>query len=1791
MQEVLESRMHSSTEGFDIRRVVLFIDSHLIPLSGTWQWDMTSFAVYCSDVMAAFPLTFEGTKGIIHPEDLSGVKAAVEQIEKVKQVNLKFRIITTYGEIKTLTGQHIFLSELAPQELALPDHEQLRAITEQIELRKELASLRQKNLVFEEAAKICGNAIWYYNKSTQEVYYSDQIYLFHGLAPQSINAHLNTFTRYIHPQDRDAVQEAIEQALTEELPLHLEYRILTENDVERYLRNVLQWTFTDNGQKLLQGIVQDYTTQKESEDFLQKFNQQVWFLKKRLQFSESNSHSGFWQLDLVTRRFTPSNNFYYIYGLKPQPFNAGLSLFINYVHPEDRELVDTFYHKLKTEHKADDIEYRIIRPDGKQRYVSLQAKSVIDENKRLSLFGTIQDITHIKSLEKKLREKNESYQLFQYRQSITENLAHIGTWWWDHATKEHFWSDGMYQLLGLKPQSIFLNQNYLLKQIHPDYRNAFTNSLNRTLEDEEEANCELVISSNGVSRRVKALFKLLHYENKRIFIGLFQDISKEHQLQEELSERIQLADLLTEHLPDRILITDNENNILFWNRHCERYYKQKRELVLGKNFFETFPALQTEEKIRQFNNVLKGHPFHQTGAHTVLTKDIMDLHMLPLYDDNKNVVGILHILHDVTEEHKLRQNLTERLQFIQSMIEASVDRVVVLDRHMNYTYWNKRAEEYYNLPKERVLGKNILEVFPAFINDPSYNEFRKALRGEIVYIPTDATNIENAQQYFETYLVPVKGTNDEVRSVLWITHDLSQEYELIAQQQRSADIINLVNAIFIETDLEYRFKYINKKAEEYFGRTHAEMLGQVFWDIAPEAIGTEGHRAIVAACEKRIKVETEYFSQLFKRWVFLSATPSPGGVIILMYDRQDIKDVQEKLQASEALLQRSEEVAAIGSYEFDLATSSFRFSNGMFRLFGETPQSFEPTVDFVNSRSYPRDIEEVNQIIEQSIIDNQPYHYTQRIYNAKGETRTIEVHGRVISDEEGKAIKLIGLAQDITARLAAQAERQKNLTLLQQTEEIAATGSWEYTIDTGIFLWSDGMYQMFNIPPGTPVQPEVYLPISIPEDEYKAQRIVDHLTKHFTPFEEILQIQIAGKIRTIKCKGTPIYNDQKQVQKLVGIDMDITDLVTAENEILKGQHFLQQVTDTAPDAITVFDLSQNKASYINPPVIEGLLGYSVSEMKKMGFEGRLKKIIHPEDQQALVDFNKHLREASIGEVVTLEYRVITKKGKTKWLINRGKSFISNEPGHPKMILSVLQDITVQKQAALELQENRQFMEEVMNASLDFIMVFDFTVNRITYVSRQAYKDDEARYLETLRLSYDQLLERVHPDDREHMHQFIQAFKTLPDQEVRTIDFREIIDGKVVWFRSRGKVFKRDANGQVIQYISVVQDISKERALYDQLAERTSFAEAVVESSVDAVIVLDKDYQIKTWNRRCEELYGLSIENAINKNLIELFPLVAEDATLIHSFQRAIAGEFMYLPAKLSVYTNRICEFFFVPLKNEQSEIYGVLIVIHDVSRQEEYANALQDMNLLLQQQNIELEQRNEEISTFAFVASHDLKEPLRKIHTFSDWLLERETENLSTKGQDFLKRLNLSVNRLNMLIDDILVLTKIHTDTRNNEDINLNEVLKAVEEDLEEMISKTRTSIISEPLPTITSNRNQLFYLFKNIIHNAIKFQKPGNKPFIEISADFERNVNNPLAQPKQEYLKLAFHDNGIGFDQKYERKIFKMFQQLHARGEYSGTGMGLAICRKIMENNKGFITVESIPGDGSVFYCYFPIY
>jgi PAS domain S-box-containing protein len=240
---------------------------------------------------------------------------------------------------------------------------------------------------------------------------------------------------------------------------------------------------------------------------------------------------------------------------------------------------------------------------------------------------------------------------------------------------------------------------------------------------------------------------------------------------------------------------------------------------------------------------------------------------------------------------------------------------------------------------------------------------------------------------------------------------------------------------------------------------------------------------------------------------------------------------------------------------------------------------------------------------------------------------------------------------------------------------------------------------------------------------------------------------------------------------------------------------------------------------------------------------------------------------------------------------------------------------------------------------------------------------------------------------------------------------------------------------------------------------------------------------------------------------------------------------------------------------------------------------LQGANEALQARANELQLLNTELQDFAFVASHDLKEPLRKIQTFGSLLREKYHDQLGDHGRDYLFRMEAAAFRMQSLLEALLSYSRITTRGRPFEPVELNDVVGEAANDLELAIKKAEGLLHVAPLPTVNGDRHQMRELFQNLIANAIKFRRPGVNPEVKI---YSRSVDKGY--------QIFIEDNGIGFDEKYLDLIFKPFQRLHGRGEYEGTGMGLAICRKIMERHGSGISVNSIPGKGSVFKVTFPL-
>ena len=271
-------------------------------------------------------------------------------------------------------------------------------------------------------------------------------------------------------------------------------------------------------------------------------------------------------------------------------------------------------------------------------------------------------------------------------------------------------------------------------------------------------------------------------------------------------------------------------------------------------------------------------------------------------------------------------------------------------------------------------------------------------------------------------------------------------------------------------------------------------------------------------------------------------------------------------------------------------------------------------------------------------------------------------------------------------------------------------------------------------------------------------------------------------------------------------------------------------------------------------------------------------------------------------------------------------------------------------------------------------------------------------------------------------------------------------------------------------------------------------------------------------------------------------------------------------------------------RDEAGKVVHVLNVSVDITEQEEAEHELYQKNLQLQQSNASLEE-------YAYVASHDLKEPLRKIATFGDRLLSSQSERLTDEGKLHLEKIISSSRRMQAMIGDLLAVSTISGE-RSFEQYSLQSVLNDVVQTLEHKIEEKKGVIISDDLPIINIVPSQFRQLFQNLIANSLKFVKDGVIPRIDITHKYLRPVevqSYELAIAKK-YLAITFTDNGIGFDNQFANKIFTIFQRLHGRNEFEGTGIGLAICKKVAENHGGTIIADGKPGEGATFTIIVPV-
>jgi PAS domain S-box-containing protein len=276
----------------------------------------------------------------------------------------------------------------------------------------------------------------------------------------------------------------------------------------------------------------------------------------------------------------------------------------------------------------------------------------------------------------------------------------------------------------------------------------------------------------------------------------------------------------------------------------------------------------------------------------------------------------------------------------------------------------------------------------------------------------------------------------------------------------------------------------------------------------------------------------------------------------------------------------------------------------------------------------------------------------------------------------------------------------------------------------------------------------------------------------------------------------------------------------------------------------------------------------------------------------------------------------------------------------------------------------------------------------------------------------------------------------------------------------------------------------------------------------------------------------------------------------------------------------------VPLLSPEGRVIGLVGVNRDITQQKRAEEALRKSDEKLQQFANQLERSNRELQDFAYVASHDLQEPLRKIVVFGERLKEKNAGKFEPESVDYLNRMQSAAARMQTLINSLLTFSRVTTKAQPFTPVNLAEVASGVMDDLEGRIEQVKGRVEVGTLPVIEAEPLQMRQLLQNLIGNALKFRRPEEPPVVKVEAQIIPDPDTP----KKQLCRLTVSDNCIGFDEKYVDRIFNVFQRLHTRNEYEGTGMGLAIVKKIALYHGGDVTAKSKPGEGSTFILTVPV-
>lgn len=632
-----------------------------------------------------------------------------------------------------------------------------------------------------------------------------------------------------------------------------------------------------------------------------------------------------------------------------------------------------------------------------------------------------------------------------------------------------------------------------------------------------------------------------------------------------------------------------------------------------------------------------------------------------------------------------------------------------------------------------------------------------------------------------------------------------------------------------------------------------------------------------------------------------------------------------------------------------------------------------------------------------------------------------------------------------------------------------------------------------------------------------------------------------------------------------------------EDEPHLTESWFLSVLNNSPDVIYRFNIQKGRYEYMSPSI--RTLNFEPEELLAMTNEEVLARV-HPDDRKQLISTLSEIDDTGKGAI---EYRFLGKDDVYYWWCNH-LVVVKDNDGKPIYRDGFVRDITDKKLKEASLQRQAELIEQSFDAIME--VKLDGTIESWNRGAAELYGYNQ---VETIGKSINKLLNPIFPVLWEKIQEELVS-GGIWEGELK----HQTKDGRVLTVSGRIQLIEKD---QSKIYLETNRDITQRKIAEKVLEDERDLLQDVMNGAkISHLVYLDRDFNFVRVNEAYAKTCGYTVNEMIGKNHFDLYPHKENELIFKHVVEKGESVEYHDKPFIFPDQPERGITYWdwtLTPVKSDD-KVVGLIFSLFETTerkRSEEHIkNILDNEKLLTEKLQItnedlidtqkelglvikKLEISNKELEQFAYVASHDLQEPLRMVSSFAQLLEKRYKTKLDEDADDYIYYIVEGAKRMKDLIEDLLTFSRLNTQIREFENINMSNVLNNVLSNLHTSIEEMNARITNDPLPVIKGDPTQIMQLLQNLITNALKFHGR-EPPKIHVSA---ADLGG--------HWKFGVSDNGIGIDPSHQKQIFHLFKRLHSNSEYPGTGIGLSICKRIVERHNGKIWIESEPGIGSTFY------